>query len=73
MTEHRADPESWDCVSCSRPYPCASARRQMASEMDEIDLATHGWSLLDEAVRVMPNAEPRVLFHRFVSWTRVRE
>lgn len=63
---------SWDCGTCSAPWPCHPARVELAERYasDRIGLAAYVGAQLDHAAREMPTIGVGDLFERFVEWTK---
>jgi hypothetical protein len=66
---HAPDRPSWDCLACSRPWPCDPAREALKTEMDMVGLATHMWERLEEAIRDLSPTPAVEAFERFIKWT----
>lgn len=62
----------WHCERCDVPWPCDTARMQLAEQYgaDRVGLSMHLGGRMSLAVRELPNATPGELFERFVRWTR---
>jgi hypothetical protein len=69
---HEPNRRTWDCDRCAVPFPCDPAREALASSLDFVQLAMHGWTMLEAAVFDLGEACPPTgeLFDRFVAWTR---
>lgn len=68
---HRADPATYDCLSCDKPWPCDPAREYLVtSTPDRVQLATHLGAELERAVGVLRHEPPAALYERFIEWTR---
>ncbi|MBU2667784.1 flavin reductase, partial [Actinoplanes bogorensis] len=61
---------SWDCLACTRPWPCDPAREELATELGRTSLAMYLFAYLNEAAGVMPGVTPGELYERFLAWTR---
>lgn len=62
----------WHCERCDAPWPCDTARMQLAEQYgaDRVGLSLHMGGRLVQAVRELPTTAPGELFERFVQWTR---
>ncbi|BCB79148.1 hypothetical protein GCM10022251_19730 [Phytohabitans flavus] len=71
MRQHQRDVPGWGCTLCGRPWPCAGARVQLATEYAgaPVSLGTYMAGQLDLAIADMPHAQPHELWRRFLSWT----
>lgn len=65
---HLADPVTWDCLACGRPWPCDPAREDLGSGMDTQTLGIYMGSMLHDAAGAMPTCPPTELHERFLAW-----
>ncbi len=72
--EHLAARPSWDCARCGRPWPCASAKVDLAAEYTgrPTGLVLYLAACLGEATEALVpgSATHAVLHERFLGWTR---
>lgn len=68
--EHLPDLPSWKCRLDGKDWPCAPARKQLASTLPGTALAMYMTVQLGVAARDMPTAQPGDLYFRFLLWTR---
>lgn len=69
-TEHIAGRPSWDCLACSKPWPCDPARESLTTDLDRVQLAMFAWASLEEAAGDLPGIPADEAFDRFLAWTR---
>ena len=70
QTEHDADRETWDCLVCGEPWPCAPAKVYMLETMRPTELAIAQWQHLEEAVFTLGGKNSKALWDRFLGWSR---
>lgn len=70
QSEHLPHRPSWACWACREPWPCVDARRQLAAELDWVQLPILMWGYLEDAAGEI-KLPMREYFDRFVGWTRV--
>jgi len=72
---HPPSRPSWNCVACKEPWPCATAKVDMAEEFasDQLSLAMYlNLQMLDaiDDFAATRAPMPRDLFDRFLGWFR---
>jgi len=69
--EHQPDAKTYDCRACAQQWPCDASRMYlMASTPDAVQLAIRLWDELERAAGVLFDVPPRLLFERFLKWSR---
>jgi hypothetical protein len=67
---HQPVRPDWHCEACALPWPCETARQQLAADLDPIALAMNAWAHLELAAEDLTDISPTDLFTRFLAWTR---
>lgn len=67
--EHVEQRPGWDCLACERPWPCDTAREQLATELSATSLRIHMWTRLEVAAGDLRATLVGELFDRFLRWT----
>jgi hypothetical protein len=72
-TEHLGDRPEWDCRVCGRPWPCATAKVEMAEQYRPVPSALNVYlgSCLLAAIddwAAGSGGPPADLFERFLGW-----
>ncbi|BBH65313.1 hypothetical protein ACTI_19980 [Actinoplanes sp. OR16] len=73
-TDHQAERPTWDCKTCGEPWPCATAKVELA---DQYHRFPHGLTIvigsyLVEAIddwATDTSRPPPNLYARFLGWT----
>ena len=71
IRKHVHAPQSprWSCGACAEPWPCTEAKQELLLDLGWVRLAVYCSVLLERAVRDLPEADPFVLWDRFIAWT----
>ncbi|MEU4241208.1 hypothetical protein [Actinoplanes sp. NPDC026619] len=67
--QHVEERPSWDCRACGNPWPCPTARAELATTLAPTALRTNMWMRLEVAALDMPGGPAADLFERFLRWT----
>ncbi|MEV6845404.1 hypothetical protein [Actinoplanes sp. NPDC051411] len=67
--QHVEERPGWSCRARGRPWPCDSARKDLAAAMSPTALRKQMWTRLEVAAQDMPDGPPSELFVRFLRWT----
>ncbi len=68
--EHPAHRPTWDCAACGKPWPCDTAREQLATAYTRTYLVLFMSVDMVEAARDNPHLPPWELHQRFLAWAR---
>jgi hypothetical protein len=70
-TEHIGERPQWNCVACGRPWPCPTAKAELAEEygMPSSTLTFYLGSCLLEALEDWSGGTPVDLYERFLGWS----
>lgn len=67
---HQPRRPEWSCRSCGCPYPCQAERdRLIAAHGLSRKLGELAYTMLEQAVRELPDVPVAELWDRFVAWT----
>jgi hypothetical protein len=66
--EHIPRRPSWDCSTCGQPWPCGTARTEIASGGDSTSRIIYLEIQLSHAQADMPQTPIGELYQRFIAW-----
>jgi hypothetical protein len=67
--EHVEERPAWNCRACGQPWPCPTARNELAAALPPTVLRSQMWQRLEVAAEDMPGGPASELFRRFLRWT----
>lgn len=68
--QHIEQRPDWTCRACGEPWPCETARKDLAAELEPAALRIHMWLRLEVFAQDHPHGPAGDMFARFLRWAR---
>lgn len=71
LSQHLHNPRTptWDCRSCSEPWPCAQARQELVLDLGWVRVSIYLAVMMERAAGDLQGVYPHQLWNRFIEWT----